>query len=322
LNQSNGELLQVCDLRTAIGPLTVLDGVSLCLPRGATLGLAGESGCGKSMLALSILQLLPAAGRIVAGEIRFGGQDLLTLPDPALRALRGRHIALVFQEPMSSLHPTMRIGAQITGVLRAHAPEASRAELKSRMLDALARARLPDPQAAARAYPHELSGGLCQRALIAMALACGPDLLIADEPTTALDATVAAEILDLLDELRRDGLALLLITHDLGLLARRADRIAVMYAGRIVELAPAAQLFADPQHPYTRGLLAGMPRLDGPVPDRLAAIPGNVPAPGSWPGGCRFRTRCAHAVADCADVDPALREIRADHQAACIRAPF
>jgi peptide/nickel transport system ATP-binding protein/oligopeptide transport system ATP-binding protein len=315
-------MLNITDLTTTADGKTIVDGVSLSVEKGELLGLAGESGCGKSMLALSILRLLPPNARIAGGTILLDQRNLASLPEPELRAIRGKRAAMVFQEPMSCLHPTLRIGDQIIEALRAHAPDTPRQALRDRALDALGRARLPDPRLAARAYPHELSGGLCQRALIAMAIAGNPDLLIADEPTTALDATVAADILDLLDTLRRDGLALLLITHDLKLLARRADRIAVMYAGRIAETAPADALFATPRHPYTRALLAGMPRLTGPLPDRLAAIPGSVPAPGDWPTGCRFRARCTAAIADCASEDPPLRDIQPGHAVACIRAPL
>jgi peptide/nickel transport system ATP-binding protein/oligopeptide transport system ATP-binding protein len=324
----SADLLAVRDLCTDLDGVRIVDGVSLSIAPGEMLGLAGESGCGKSMLSLSILQLLPPGAVVTAGQAVFDGLDLVGLASPALQAIRGRRVAMVFQEPMSSLHPTLRIADQIVGVLRAHHPSASRRELRRRALAALARARMPDPAAAARAYPHELSGGLCQRVLIAMAIAGEPDLLIADEPTTALDATVAADILDLLDDLRRAkeprgrGLAVLLITHDLKLLARRADRIAVMYAGRIVEQARASSLFDHPQHPYTRALLAGMPSLSGPRPAHLAAIPGGVPAPGAWPDGCRFRPRCGFAIAACATVDPPLHEIAPGHLAACIRAPL
>jgi oligopeptide/dipeptide ABC transporter ATP-binding protein len=243
------------------------------------------------------------------------------MDEAALRALRGPGIATVFQDPVAHLHPAMRIGAQIMAALRAHHPEMGSGGLRARVLAALAAARMPDPEAAAQAWPHQLSGGLAQRALIAMALAQAPALLIADEPTTALDPPVAAAILDLLHaRARQDGMALLLISHDLDQLAARADRLAVMYAGRIVEEAPTELLFADPQHPYTLGLLASMPRPGPPEP--FASIPGTVPRPGAWPSGCRFRTRCPFAVADCASVDPALREVAAGHFAACIRAPL
>jgi len=316
-------LLTIEDLAVRIGPLAVLDGVSLALPRGGALGLVGESGCGKSMLALALLRLLPPGGAITGGRIMLDGTDLVAEDAAALRSVRGRRIAMVFQDPMSSLHPAMRIGAQIVAAMRAHDPNAPRARLRARMLEALARARVPDPPRVARALPGELSGGLCQRAMIAMALSMRPDLLVADEPTTALDPTVAAEILDLLGRLRREeGLALLLITHDLALLASRAERIAVMYAGRVVESAPAERLFADAQHPYTLGLLASQPKLDAARGAALAAIPGGVPSPGDWPTGCRFRPRCPFAVAACAVQDPALRAIAPGHDVACIRAPL
>ncbi len=303
-------LLEIADLRitfpTAAGPARAVDGVSLTLARGETLALVGESGCGKSLASLAVLKLVPPPGRIEPGSvIRLDGTDVLALDGEALRRIRGRRVGMIFQDPTTSLNPVFTVGDQITEGIRAHFP-VSRREARERAAALLAEVGIPDPRARLRSYPHQLSGGMRQRVMIAIALAAEPELLIADEPTTALDVTVQAQILELLDRLRvaRD-MAVLLITHDLGIAAGRADRVAVMYAGRIVEEAPAARLFARPAHPYTQALLASIPRLDGP-PGRLAPIPGMVPSATAWPEGCWFHPRCAKMMARCRTEPPVV----------------
>ena len=318
------ELLHIEGLRTTFpaagGEAAAVDGVSLRLARGRTLGIVGESGSGKSVLSLSLMRLLPPAARIRAGTIRFDGTDLLSLPEARMRALRGKRIAMIFQEPMTSLNPAYTVGDQIMEAIAAHEP-APRAELEARAIAALTRVRIPDAARRFHDYPHLLSGGQRQRVMIAMALACAPDLLIADEPTTALDVTVQAEILDLLRTLQAEtGMALILITHDLGVVAEMADEVAVMYAGRVVEQAAVETLFGDPQHPYTLGLLGSLPRLDGHT-ERLPTIEGTMPQADALPPGCRFHPRCVFAAPACAQGDVALREIDAEHRVACLRAP-
>ncbi|MBW4093601.1 MAG: ABC transporter ATP-binding protein [Proteobacteria bacterium] len=319
------ELLRIQSLRTVFpgdaGPFAAVDGVDLTLERGRTLGIVGESGSGKSVLSLSIMRLVPPPGRIAGGSIHFAGQDLLTLPEPAVRALRGRRIAMIFQEPMTSLNPAHTVGAQIVEAIAAHERGVPARTLRARAVAALDRVRIPDPDRRFDDYPHQLSGGQRQRVMIAMALACKPDLLIADEPTTALDVTVQAEILALLRSLQAEtGMALMLISHDLGLVAGMADTVAVMYAGQVIEHAPAAALFADAQHPYTLGLIASAPQAAAPR-GRLLAIEGTVPTPADMPAGCRFEPRCALAEPACRAAPPGLRPFGPDHQAACRRAP-
>jgi oligopeptide/dipeptide ABC transporter ATP-binding protein len=305
------------DLRVEFGAAAPVDGVDLTLDAGRTLGLVGESGCGKTLTALSILRLVPAPGRI-GGSIRFDGRDLLALDERAMRAVRGRAIGIVFQEPMTALNPVLTVGQQVAEAIALH-EHGGRAATWARAVEMLRLVEIPAAEARAQAYPHQLSGGMRQRAMLAAALACRPALLIADEPTTALDVTIQAQILDLLADLqRRLGMAVLLVTHDLGVVAERADEIAIMYAGRIVERGAAAQVLAEPLHPYTRGLLASIPEPGGRG-GRLLAIPGTVPAPGSLPSGCRFRDRCGDAIADCARFDPALRDLGNGRRAACIR---
>jgi oligopeptide/dipeptide ABC transporter ATP-binding protein len=305
-------LLQVRHLRTEFtlaGGRTApaVDDVSFSVGRGETLGLVGESGSGKSVTALSIVRLVMPPGRIAAGQIALDGQDLLALDDRAMQRIRGRRIGFVFQEPMAALNPVYTIGYQIEETLSVHGL-ARGAALKRRSIELLEAVRIPDPARRAREYPHQLSGGLRQRAMIALAIAAEPALLIADEPTTALDVTVQAEILDLLREMRqRFQLSLLLISHDFGVVAEMADHVAVMYAGRIVEQAPVDQIFRSPAHPYTRGLLACMPRLDENPPDAagqksertLVAIPGTVPPLGQLPAGCAFAPRCSDRFDPC-----------------------
>jgi oligopeptide/dipeptide ABC transporter ATP-binding protein len=277
--------------------------VSFTVGAGETLGLVGESGSGKSLTALSIMGLIQAPGRIASGQILFKGRDLRTLPEREMRQVRGADIGLIFQEPMTALNPVYTIGNQIEETLRVHG-RASRANARQKAIELLATVSVPEPERRVREYPHQLSGGLRQRALIALALACGPALLIADEPTTALDVTIQAQILDLLRDLQqRLGLAVLLITHDLGVVAEMADRVAVMYAGSIVEEAPVDVLFAEPAHPYTRGLMASMPGREPGA--RLLAIQGTVPALGQLPPGCAFAPRCQDCFTPCLLAPPA-----------------
>ena len=302
-------LLQVEDLRLAFdlagGTVHPVDGVSFSIARGETLALVGESGCGKSLTSLALLRLVPPPGRIAEGSrITLAGGDLLSLRDAEMRAVRGGRIGMVFQDPMTSLNPVLTVGDQVSETIRAHRKATAR-EAKDRTIALFGEAGIPDPAARFSAYPHQLSGGLRQRVMIAIALAADPELLVADEPTTALDVTVQAQILELLDRLRRDrGMSVLLITHDLGVVAGRADRVAVMYAGQIVETADTQTLFRSPGHPYTRALFASMPRLDH-ARERLSPIPGSVPVPGAWPTGCRFHPRCPEMLQRCpTDVPP------------------
>jgi oligopeptide/dipeptide ABC transporter ATP-binding protein len=296
--------------------------VSFSLEAGRTLGIVGESGCGKSVSALSIMGLVPQPpGRIAGGEILFEGRDLLKLDGAEMRELRGDRLSMIFQEPMSSLNPAFTVGDQIAEVLLRHR-KYGRKKARERGLEMLRRVHIPEPERRYDDYPHRLSGGMRQRVMIAMALACGPKLLIADEPTTALDVTIQAQILDLMRTLREEtGTAIILITHDLGVVAELADDVAVMYAGRIVERAGVAQLFANPQHPYTIGLLGSIPRLHLEQ-DRLAAIEGQVPGPFSTGAGCRFEPRCPFAIEKCRLEDPRLLTIEAGHEAACWKAPL
>ena len=311
-------LLAIEDLEvgfeTGAGPVPVVRGVDLRVEAGRTVALVGESGCGKSVTALAVLGLLDAPGRVRSGRILFRGRDLVPLPQEELRRIRGRHIAMVFQEPMTSLNPVFRVGEQIGEVLRIHLgmdAEAAREET----IALLRRVGIPSPERRVDSYPHELSGGMKQRVMIAMALACRPDLLIADEPTTALDVTIQAQILALLRELQEElGMAVLLITHNLGVVAHTAQEVAVMYAGRIVERSPVRELFEEPAHPYTRALLRALP---GRGRGRLEAIPGSVPAPLEVPPGCPFADRCPEALPHCAGSPPPRVELRPGHDARC-----
>ena len=313
-------LLEVSDLRisfpTPAGPITPVDGVSFTLERGRTLALVGESGCGKSLTSLAILQLVPAPGAIdPSSRIRLGDTELLTLRGEALRQVRGRRIGMIFQDPMTSLNPVFTVGDQIAEGILAHF-DVSKREAMARAERLLGEVGIGDAGSRLRAYPHQLSGGMRQRVMIAIALAAEPEILIADEPTTALDVTVQAQILEILDGLRASrGMAVLLITHDLGIVAGRADRVAVMYAGQIVEEAPTAALFARPSHPYTQGLFASVPRIHGPV-GRLTPIAGSVPPPAAWPTGCRFRPRCP-IVHPRSETMPPLLEVAPDHRMRC-----
>ncbi|HWY89778.1 MAG TPA: ABC transporter ATP-binding protein [Solirubrobacteraceae bacterium] len=317
-------LLRVEDLRvtyaTEDGTVQAVDGISYELGRGRTLGIVGESGSGKTVAALSVLGLTRAEGATVSGRVSFEGRDLLALEESELRAIRGDEIAMVFQDPLSSLHPMYRVGAQIVEAIRAHR-DIAKAPARARAIELLELVGIPEPSVRVDSYPHELSGGQRQRAMIAMALSGDPKLLIADEPTTALDVTVQAQILALLSRLQRErGMALVLVTHDLGVVAEMADEIAVMYAGRIVEHAPAERLFAVPEHPYTWGLLRSIPTLDGPREELLTPIPGSPPSPLAPPSGCRFHPRCPYSEPEHARTDPALEPVpgRPDHEIACL----
>lgn len=308
------------DLHTHRGTAAAVRDMTFTLDRGETLGLIGESGCGKSMTALALMGLAPE-NATVSGGLKLEGRELIGLHDRDWRAIRGYQVAMIFQEPMTSLNPVHTVGFQITEAMRAHDRRASAAELRERAVEALNRVRIPSPERRFDEYPHQLSGGMRQRVMIAMALACKPKLLIADEPTTALDVTVQAQILDLLRELQEEtGMSIILITHDLGVVAEMADEVAVMYAGRVVERASAGALFADPMHPYTLGLLGSVPRLDEER-ETLLAIDGSVPPPFALPKGCRFHPRCPFAAAECKSSQPPLREVVSGHSAACLRAP-
>ena len=314
-------LLEVDQLRTVfpavVGEFAAVDGVSFSLDQGEVLGLVGESGSGKSVTAFSLMRLVSPPGDIAGGSIRFDGQELLALDDRAMRRIRGRQMSMIFQEPLSSLNPLHSIGRQVMEPLFLHT-DLSRAEARKRALAMLDRVCIPDASRRFDDYPHQLSGGLRQRVMIAIALVCEPKLLIADEPTTALDVTIQAQILDLLRELQRDTrMAMLMITHDLGVVAEVADRVNVMYAGRIVETAPVATLFKAPAHPYSAGLMRSRPDLTQER-KRLVTIPGTVPAPHQMPSGCRFAPRCAFADRDCQAAQPGLRHLAPDHFAACI----
>jgi len=315
------ELLRVTDLRVDIrrrkDSVHPVDGVSFTVSRGETVGLVGESGCGKTMTAMSIMRMLPPGGDIVSGEIRLSGQDLVSLDAGEMRQVRGRQVAMVFQDPMTSLNPTMTIGDQIAGPVRIHRG-LSKAAASKHAEDVLGMVGVPRPAERLDAFPHQLSGGLRQRVMIAMALSCEPKLLIADEPTTALDVTIQAQILQLLDELKaRLEMGMLLVTHDMGVIAGRADRVLVMYAGRIVEAADTQVLFARPRHPYTEALLGAIPRITHDRGRALYSIPGLPPDLSSPPGGCRFAARCRYATQICRDQDPALSEHEAEHLFAC-----
>jgi peptide/nickel transport system ATP-binding protein len=314
-------VLEVENLRisfpdSAGGRVRPVDGVTFTLDRGETMALVGESGCGKSLTSLALLRLVPRPGRIEPESvIRLGDTDVLALEGEALRDIRGRRIGMIFQDPMTSLNPVFTAGDQIAEAIRAHY-RVSRAEARERSLRLLQEVGIPDPTSRLDAYPHQLSGGMRQRVMIAIALAAEPEILIADEPTTALDVTVQAQILEVLDRLRTSrGMAVLLITHDLGIVAGRADRVAVMYAGQIVEEAPTSRLFANPSHPYTQGLFASVPRIRGPV-QRLTPIPGSVPPPAAWPAGCRFRPRCPKAF-DKSELEPPLLDVEPEHRMRC-----
>ena len=321
-----GTVLEVERLRTELavghGIIKAVDGMSFALARGETLAIVGESGCGKSMTALSLMRLVPEPpGKIVGGSVKLDGRDLLQFDEAAMRAVRGNDISMIFQEPMTSLNPVLTIGSQISEALRLH-QDLSRSAALDKAVDMLRLVRIPEPAQRAVEYPHQLSGGMRQRAMIAMALACNPKVLIADEPTTALDVTIQAQILDLILALQEKlGTAIILITHDLGVVAETAQRVIVMYAGRKIEEAAVEPLFAEPQHPYTHGLLASIPRLaliaGGRGGGRLQEIPGMVPSLADLPPGCSFAPRCPFADERCRREFPPYEEKRPGHWAAC-----
>ena len=318
-------LLEVNDLKTHFptraGLVRAVDGVSFYLDRGELLGLVGESGCGKSMTALSVMRLIAPPGKIAGGEILFDGKDLLKLSDSAMREMRGDDIAMIFQDPMTSLNPVYTVGEQIAEALRLHR-KLTRKQARQATIEAMREVAIPDPARRLDDYPHQLSGGMRQRVMIAMALACNPKLLIADEPTTALDVTIQAQILELLDDLRKQReLAVLLITHDLGVVAEVADRVAVMYTGRIVEESPVDELFARPKHPYTEGLLRSVPKLttaESARSERLETIEGVVPRPTDLPPGCHFAPRCPHRMPRCVEGTIPLYQLEGGVQVRCV----
>ncbi|MCU7370897.1 ABC transporter ATP-binding protein [Paucibacter sp. O1-1] len=322
---TDAPLLDIRGLKTHFatdaGWLHAVDGVDLSVQRGETVCVVGESGCGKSVTAMSVLKLLPMPpGRIVAGQILWQGRDLVTLPESEMRRIRAKQIAIVFQEPMTSLNPVYTVGQQIAEVLRLQ-EGLNRRDAMDRAVEMLRLVNIPTPERRVRDYPHQFSGGMRQRVMIAMALSCNPQLLIADEPTTALDVTIQAQILELLAELKsRLGMSILLITHAMGVVAEVAQRVVVMYAGKVIEEATVEQLFANPRHPYTQGLIRSIPRIDLAATHkvRLEAIAGTVPKLINPPEGCRFAPRCKYASSACTQATPALREIAPGHKVACI----
>ena len=316
-----GNLIEIRDLQTSFftgeGELRAVDGVSFAIEEGRTMGLVGESGCGKSVTALSTMQLIPrSAGRIVGGEIRYRGENLLDFDEARMRRVRGNEISMIFQEPMTSLNPVFTVGTQIEEAIVLH-QRLSKKDARDKAVEMLRLVKIPDPDSRVDDYPHQLSGGMRQRVMIAMALSCNPNLLIADEPTTALDVTIQAQILNLIEELQEQlGMALLLITHDLGVVAEQADDVAIMYAGRIVEHATPEIIFSRPLHPYTVGLLKSIPGYGG-IGETLEAIPGIVPSPLNLPDGCRFSDRCSRVEDKCRMREPELREVEAGHWVSC-----
>jgi len=318
-------LLEIKNLHTYFqtreGLVCAVEGVSFYLDRGELLGLVGESGCGKSITALSIMRLVAPPGKIVAGEILFEGRDLLKLSNAEMRSMRGNDVAMIFQDPMTSLNPVFTVGEQIAEALRLHR-KLSRKDARAAAADAMREVSIPDPELRVNDYPHQLSGGMRQRVMIAMALACDPKVLIADEPTTALDVTIQAQILELLDNLRRTrDLAVLLITHDLGVVAEVADRVAVMYTGKIVEESPVDELFARPKHPYTEGLLRSVPKLtakDVARKTRLQTIEGTVPRPTALPSGCHFEPRCPYRMPRCREAEIPLYQVTEGVTVRCV----
>ena len=323
-NRPGQHLLEIRGLKTHFatedGMVHAVDGVDLAIDRGETLGVVGESGCGKTVTALSVLKLIATPpGRIVAGQILWRGRDLVPLSPDEMRSIRSKEIGIVFQEPMTSLHPVYTVGAQIAETVREHEGLGRRAALE-KAVEMLRLVHIPNAQRRVHDYPHQFSGGMRQRVMIAMALSCNPQLLIADEPTTALDVTIQAQILELIAEMKeRFGMAVMLITHAMGVVAETAQRVAVMYAGKVVEEAPVGELFSQPRHPYTRGLIRSIPRIDrAGRKERLAAIAGVVPSLLEPPPGCRFAARCEFAMPVCTAATPPLRRIASDHEVACV----
>ncbi len=316
-------ILEVKNLVTAFdtegGRIRAVDDVSFHIKKQQTLGLVGESGCGKSVTALSIMRLLPKpTGIIESGQILFNGSDLVQLPAERMHEIRGKRISMVFQEPMTSLNPVHRIGKQLGEVYRLHFSEMSENEIRQNSRELLQKVGIPEPGQRMEEYPHQISGGMRQRVMIALALACKPDILIADEPTTALDVTIQAQILDLMQNLQSEtGMAVMVITHDLGVIAETCQDVVVMYAGKVAETASAVELFKNPQHPYTQGLLDSIPRLETPRKTKLNIIKGIVPSLYELPSGCRFRNRCPHAMDICTGDPPPMISVAKDHFAAC-----
>ncbi|MBU2648804.1 ABC transporter ATP-binding protein [bacterium] len=324
-NSADNRILEVKHLVTTFatetGPLRAVDGVSFSVNRGKSLGIVGESGCGKSVTSLSILRLLPKpAGCIAGGEVWFDGVDLVRLTPDEMRYIRGKRISMIFQEPMTALNPVHRIDKQLGEVYALHFPKMSLAEIRSASIELLNKVGISDPDQRLRDYPHQLSGGMRQRVMIAMALACRPQILIADEPTTALDMTIQAQILTLMKSLQQEtGMAIIFITHDLGVIAETCDDVVVMYAGTVAERAPVNDLFKSPKHPYTLGLLASIPRLETPPKQRLATIEGMVPDLQNIPEGCRFQNRCHYAQDRCREASPPEETVAGDHRVSCYR---
>ncbi|HVN64487.1 MAG TPA: ABC transporter ATP-binding protein [Candidatus Binataceae bacterium] len=317
-------ILEVKSLHTSFftesGEVRAVDGVSFSITAGKLMGLVGESGSGKTASVLSIMRLLPETAKITGGEVIFGGRDLVKLSEAEMRSIRGAQIAMIFQEPMTSLNPVFTIGNQIGEAIRLH-QHTSRAETRNRTIEAMRMVGIADPDRRIDDYPHQLSGGMRQRVMIAMALSCNPKLLIADEPTTALDVTIQAQILDLIRELQaRLGLAVILVTHDLGIVAEYADEVTILYSAHVMEQAAAAELFKNPLNPYTRGLLESIPGIGGERRRRLNAIPGAIPSALNPPAGCRFHPRCPSAIPACAAAVPPLEQKAPNHYVACIRA--
>ncbi|MFM8877639.1 MAG: ABC transporter ATP-binding protein [Verrucomicrobiota bacterium] len=302
---------------TPAGHVRAVDEISFSIPRGGTVGLVGESGCGKSVTSLSIMRLVSSPGVISTGEILFNGVDLAKVPETDMRRFRGNKISMIFQEPMTSLNPVYTVGNQISEAISLHLNLGPK-ETRDLAIDMLRQVGIPSPEKRIDEYPHQMSGGMKQRVMIAMALVCKPDLLIADEPTTALDVTIQAQILDLLNSLQKSlGMSILMITHDLGVVAEVSDDVAVMYAGKVVERGDARDIFRRPLHPYTIGLFRSLPSMSAARGGRLPTIPGMVPSPLDFPTGCRFRTRCPFATATCAQSEPTLKEVGGGHAVAC-----
>jgi len=321
MSTADNVLMDIRNLKTHFftddGVVKAVDGVNFPIYRGKTLGVVGESGCGKSVTALSTMRLISAPGRIVEGEILFEGKNLATLPEPEMRKIRGRDISMIFQEPMTSLNPVFTIGYQISEAVMLHL-HLSKTDAREHTIKMLEKVRIPSASTRIDEYPHQMSGGMRQRVMIAMALACNPKLLIADEPSTALDVTIQAQILDLMRDLQKEfGMSIMMITHDLGVVAELADHVAVMYASKVVEYAPVKDLFANPLHPYTLGLFRSRPSLATKKGERLNVIPGSVPNPLHFPSGCKFHPRCPMVIERCKTVEPALRELRPGHWVAC-----
>lgn len=316
----------VTKFKTDGGVITAVDGISFSVEKGRTLGIVGESGCGKSVTSLSVMRLIPSPpGEIASGEILFNGSDLLKLPISEMRKIRGNKISMIFQEPMTSLNPVFTIGDQIREAILLH-QHVNKTQANEKVVEMLKLVGIPSPEKRVEDYPHQLSGGMRQRVMIAMALSCNPAVLIADEPTTALDVTIQAQILDLMKKLSKElGMAMMLITHDLGVIAETADDVIVMYAGKVVEQGPVKEIFSNPKHPYTRGLLSSIPTFvasslnEGKVRPRLETIPGIVPSLLELPKGCRFQTRCPFATEECKAAEPELRSIGPSHDIACIK---